>query len=314
MSRPRSGFIGYTPQPAASAYNSAAGGIWTLREAEELTRAGTWQQVFSSPTQISGLQLWLDASDAGSLYDSTAGGSLVAADGGVARWEDKSGNARHMTQGTAGSRPTRKTAIQGGLDVLRFDGSNDAMSIAASMATFKFLHGSAYSIFAVVRVRALNTREFIFETGPFGSPSGDDGSLGAALAIFSDGKLFHFARAGETAEINNQSAASTLASGSNYLVSVVGDVSSGTAAARSVAKINAGSAIQNNAQTDAVSTSNARIDLTIGRGVGYNGDGSVEYSDYADLDFCEIAIYNSALSDTARSTVESYLMRKWGIA
>ena len=313
MTRGRGGFIGTNVVPAATALNSAASGLWTLRDQEALKRAGTWPFRFENPTQLTGLQIWLDASDASTLFDATTGGSLVAADGGVARWEDKSGNTRHMTQGTGGSRPTRKTAIQGGLDVVRFDGSNDFMSVASSTATFKFLHSSAYSIFAVVRIRALNTREFIFETGPAGSPSGDNGSLGAYLLCNTNGQLSHFVRAGSTAEINNLSAASTLASGSNYVFSIVGDVSSGTAAARSVAKINGGSAIQNNTQTDTPSTSNSRIDLTIGRGIGYQGDGSEDYQQYADLDFCEVAIYNSALSDTNRAAVEAYLLAKWGI-
>lgn len=70
--------------------------------------------------------LWLDANDASTLYDATTGGSLVAPNGVVARWEDKSGNARHATQGTSSSRrPLRKTAITNGRDVLRFDGSDD---------------------------------------------------------------------------------------------------------------------------------------------------------------------------------------------
>jgi hypothetical protein len=69
--------------------------------------------------------IWLDAADASTLFDATTGGSLVASDGAVARIEDKSGNARHLTQGTLLSRPLRKTSIQNSLDVLRFDGSND---------------------------------------------------------------------------------------------------------------------------------------------------------------------------------------------
>jgi len=42
MTRPRGGYIGHNAAPAASAYNSAASGVWTLREAESLKRAGTW--------------------------------------------------------------------------------------------------------------------------------------------------------------------------------------------------------------------------------------------------------------------------------
>jgi hypothetical protein len=60
------------------------------------------------PLTISGLQLWLDASDSSTLFDATAGGSLVTADGSaVARWADKSGNNRHAIQGTVNNRPTK---------------------------------------------------------------------------------------------------------------------------------------------------------------------------------------------------------------
>jgi len=79
--------------------------------------------------------LWLDAADANTLFDATSGGSLVAADGTVARWEDKSGNANHATQSTSGSRPLRKTNIQNGLDTLLFDGSDDWLSGAATPCT-----------------------------------------------------------------------------------------------------------------------------------------------------------------------------------
>lgn len=75
-----------------------------------------------TPAQLSTLAAWYDASDATQLFDATSGGSLVAADGTVARIEDKSGNAFHLTQAAAGARPTRKTAVRNGLDVLRGDG------------------------------------------------------------------------------------------------------------------------------------------------------------------------------------------------
>jgi len=40
--RGRGGFFGFNRVPAASAINSAASGVWNLREAESLRRAGTW--------------------------------------------------------------------------------------------------------------------------------------------------------------------------------------------------------------------------------------------------------------------------------
>jgi len=68
---------------------------------------------------------WLDPGDTTTLFNATSGGSLPVADGAVLRIEDKSGNARHCTQSTSGAAAIRKTSALGGLDAIRFDGSND---------------------------------------------------------------------------------------------------------------------------------------------------------------------------------------------
>ena len=98
-----------------------------------------------TPSQISTV-LWLDAADASTLYDATSGGSLVAADGTVARWQDKSGDGRHVIQSTAGFRPQRKTASQNGLDALLLDG-NDWLEAASAAA----LPNTAKTIIAAVK-------------------------------------------------------------------------------------------------------------------------------------------------------------------
>jgi hypothetical protein len=90
--------------------------------------------------------LWLDGSDAATLYDATSGGSLVAANGTVARWQDKSANAAHVTQSTSDARPTRKTSVQNGLDAVLFDG-NDFMRNTASTV----LPAGAKTIIAMVK-------------------------------------------------------------------------------------------------------------------------------------------------------------------
>ena len=95
-----------------------------------------------TPSKIS-TALWLDGSDASTLFDATTGGSLVAADAGVARWEDKSGNARHVTQATAANRPLRRTNVKNSLDALQFDGTNDILE-----TTF-VAFGSSYCFVAV---------------------------------------------------------------------------------------------------------------------------------------------------------------------
>jgi len=133
--RARGGYIGFNRVPAASSVNSAAVGVWNLREAESLKRAGTWPTIFVNPTSLAGLQLWLDASNASSLYDATSGGSLVASGGTVRRWEDLSGNANHATGSTG---PARSVSAVNGRDALSFSSSrldNAALNVSGENAT-----------------------------------------------------------------------------------------------------------------------------------------------------------------------------------
>jgi hypothetical protein len=98
-----------------------------------------------SPSNIAGLQLWLDATTG--LFDATSGGNPVTTDGSsVARWEDQSGNSRHITQSILLSQPILKTAIQNGKNIIRFDGVNDILRRSGA-----FVHAQgAATIFVVV--------------------------------------------------------------------------------------------------------------------------------------------------------------------
>lgn len=74
-----------------------------------------------SPTDYSGLVLWLKA-DAG----------LSLADGApVVTWSDQSGRANHATQATSGNRPIFRTTGIGSLPAVDFDGADDCLATAA---------------------------------------------------------------------------------------------------------------------------------------------------------------------------------------
>lgn len=100
-----------------------------------------------SPLDIAGLELWLDGSDASTMYDATSGGSLVADGGAVARWEDKSGNGNHVTQSTANNRPLR-TGVEG----LDFDGADDRMLFTSA------INVAAITVFAIYQRTGAGTR------------------------------------------------------------------------------------------------------------------------------------------------------------
>lgn len=70
-----------------------------------------------TPAEIA-VAAWYDASDSATI---TLVGSKVSA---IA---DKSGNSRHLSQGTDSLRPTVSTAYQNGLNVLTFDGADDRL-------------------------------------------------------------------------------------------------------------------------------------------------------------------------------------------
>ena len=77
------------------------------------------------PTDIAGIKLWIDFSDADTLF-TDAGSTKVSSDGdAIYRANDKSGNDYHYSQTTSGNRPLYKTAIQNSLSIGRFDGADD---------------------------------------------------------------------------------------------------------------------------------------------------------------------------------------------
>jgi hypothetical protein len=68
-----------------------------------------------SPLDLSGLVAWYDASNAA---------SITSSGGAVSQLADLSGNGYHLTQATAGAKPTTGTRTQNGLNVLDFDGGD----------------------------------------------------------------------------------------------------------------------------------------------------------------------------------------------
>lgn len=84
------------------------------------------------PSTVTGMLAWYKA-DALGLSDGDPVGS----------WADSSGNSRTPTQ-SGSSRPTYKTGIVNGMPVVRFDGSNDYLSLSQS-----FISADAWTILTV---------------------------------------------------------------------------------------------------------------------------------------------------------------------
>jgi len=95
-------------RPHLAAIYPAAAGNFSRTATDTLLGADT---AIVAPIPMSGLTGWWDASDASTITGSPA-----------SQWNDKSGNARHFTQATSGSRPATGTRTLKSLNVLDFDG------------------------------------------------------------------------------------------------------------------------------------------------------------------------------------------------
>jgi hypothetical protein len=123
--------------------------------------------VYANITEFTPLALspsaWLDASDAATITIDT---------GAVYQWDDKSGNDNHCvyrpSSGTTydpARSPVVAAAAQNGLDVLRFDGSNDRLHLSVNIKTlFGFTGGDGgqsvvfdFTIITVVKPTSVST-------------------------------------------------------------------------------------------------------------------------------------------------------------
>jgi hypothetical protein len=258
-----------------------------------------------TPAEIT-TALWLDAADSSTLFDAVSGGSLVAADGAIARWEDKSGNGRHATQSTVGARPIRKASIQNGLDVARGDGSR-RMSIASSAAMFNAFHSAEAFLACVIRAGDISNPNALYGIlGNAGTPT----ALRTGFACLWDDRASVPAnnRLGCVFLRNNSEVVAREAD--NFLPNTFGvldslyDVQNATLANKTTLSINGGSVVNSASGTfSATAQTNASQDLFV-----------FDYGINAFMvgDIAEMLLFNSPPAIDDRLRVIGYLAWKWG--
>ena len=249
-----------------------------------------------TPATISGLQLWLDASDSSTLFDATAGGSLVTTDGAaVARWADKSGNNRNLIQATTNARPFLKTSIKNGKNVIRFDGTNDVLGLSNATLTNNI---SAVTMFAVFRsTRSLSPN--VYQTAIHQSIGTNSNSTRASIYATDTTEV-----GGRRLDSNSYQFVKANTLSTNEWV-IAGSIHNYQAATLTAFKNGSGTSRVGGFQTSGnTSATNSQL-ISVG--------GTSDANEWLNGEIAEVIIYNSALTTTQRQAVEAYLNSKWAI-
>jgi len=238
-----------------------------------------------TPASISGLQLWLDASDASTLFTDSAGTTAATADGDpVGCWKDKSGNAKNATQPNGTKKPLLKINAKNSKNTIRYDGVDDGMINAVGLTSGTY-SGVIHVFFAASKPTSGGTYFVERQTGPC--------------------KAFFFWQTGPYIESDGSTYAKTMTSGSyslfNSAGSVVSHITSGTSG--SVARVNRSSVTFSSNQYASVSGSSGYILAEREGGQGQRWPG----------DYFELLVYTKTLTNDEIQNVENYLIDKWGI-
>lgn len=235
------------------------------------------------PTDISGCVLWLDFGDADYLF-TDAGSTKVANDGdAIYQANDKSGNNNHATQSNSVYRPSYKTGAQNSLSagyaaIKNKYYMNHHYPLGTATDFTVFLHAELTELF--------NYAGFL----------GWRFSAGYTMNTTVDGAL----QVG-TDIANRINVAAGLSANTNYLFVLK---KSGSSSGNFSVKVNNGTPYVNTGKT--ATSPNSRTMQLFATGYAPGNDAMAGY-------IYEYIVYNSALSDTDRGTVETYLNNKWAI-
>lgn len=278
------------------------------------TELAAWNSVVStetpfSPTDIAALKTWWDASDTATITD--------AGSGAVSQWNDKTGNARNLTQPTSARRPVTGVTTLNGLNVLNFAG-DDVIGDLGATSFWRFLHdggtGNAIAeVWAVIKPG--NTANPNVQMRLWATWNGTSGNLGA---------LVNYADRSGSGENDRLSAFVTIGTGTNtcigvsspndlipanafHLIEWITDASNATASQRNTFVVDQGTPSKTNTATNSPAAGDPVQGLMIGGlSISASTDGLIG-------SVAEILTFDGALTTDERTALRAYLTTKWGL-
>jgi hypothetical protein len=244
------------------------------------------------PTLISGMQLWLDFSDATTLF-TDAGTTNVTADGqAIYQVNDKSGNGANFVQATSAARPIYRRGYKNNLDVARFDGSNDFMR-----CNKEFMNFPSLTVASVWRYENTSHTGELFRD--YGSVSNKTFWIGQTTGtITTEARDNSDPRVSLAVNIAHNTAATFFV----YMARL--DASTGTM----YAEVNGSGSTTTNANYDSTNTWEGTFQGN--PTLGALNTGAVNFLNGY---ICEHIIYSSAVSDNEFAGLRQYLNKKWAI-
>ena len=253
----------------------------------------------TSLTSISGLSVWLDGSDASTLFKDAAGTIQVSANNDqVALWRDKSGNNNHAVAwvGSTPSVPTYTTSALGGKSAVTFNGSQGLNNLTYAWPT-------AVNIFAVVSANSwssANGYTYVLSSKP--------ASYYAGIAL--TGGAYDGWNANEVLAFGNNWN-STPTPSTPRVNAPFGTLSNGQAA---ILDVSLSSTVADIALNGSLLTPTFQgINNEVFPKTGFNVAGNPNGEQAWQGNIAELVIFNRVLSDSEANEVGSYLQDKYGI-
>lgn len=117
------------------------------------------------PEDVSNMLMWLDASDASTLFTDSSCTTPATTDGvGIGCWQDKSGNNKNAIQVTASREPTLDLSAQNSLDAVWFDGTAAQKTLDITSADWQ--PSGKFTAFIVYFQDNADTLGVVFATYP----------------------------------------------------------------------------------------------------------------------------------------------------
>lgn len=233
-----------------------------------------------NPRTISGLGMWLDASQASSL---TLNGNTVS------EWRDLSGNLRNFAQASAASQPNATTRTQNGRTALDFTGSQFLSGNAAALGIARNVGG--LSVIAVCKLDAVATDRSIF-TASIAATAAARAYIGTGTTIRAGGRRADANTFASAASASATTAPAILSAVFDYANSDLFLFINGAQAASTLSF-----------QTDGTTPDTNSNQVTVGTSGTEQFDGFL----------CELIVYSRAITSNERAAVNLYLSNKWGI-